>query len=100
MQSGKLDNSEDTRYRKISDDWPVLAFAKSLQVASEAQKILYVVGHVRDPAISYRPTILQDPVSLKLLYLAHYCNWQDAVSLTQNHLVHVFLMPFLASSFL
>ncbi|CAD6578683.1 MAG: hypothetical protein CYPHOPRED_000653 [Cyphobasidiales sp. Tagirdzhanova-0007] len=79
VENGRLDNSEDQQYRRISEDWPVLAFTKNMRVGQKPAKALFVVGHIRDPAISSRSTIQQEPEFLSLLYLAHYGTWQNAL---------------------
>ncbi|KAF7790090.1 hypothetical protein EIP86_001040 [Pleurotus ostreatoroseus] len=54
INSGSLSNTQDTRFRAVSDDWPVFAFAHDLGTISQASSPIVVsVGHVRDPAIEY-----------------------------------------------
>ncbi|KAJ3976289.1 DUF1793-domain-containing protein [Lentinula raphanica] len=55
INTGKLDNIQDTNFRAISDNWPVFAYAHDLgTVSSEAtEPVVIGVGFVRDPAIEY-----------------------------------------------
>jgi hypothetical protein len=82
VKNGSLDDGMDRDFRRIGDNWPVLAFAQSLVLPSnsvEVQTVRFILGHVRDPAISYRPSVVDDVQSLSLLYYAHYGTWQNAV---------------------
>ena len=54
INNGALANTADTNFRAVSDDWPVFAFAHDLgSVTTATDPTLYVVGHIRDPAILY-----------------------------------------------
>jgi hypothetical protein len=54
INNGVLPNTQDTNFRAVQDDWPVFAFAKDLGTVSAASSpVVFVVGHVRDPAIEY-----------------------------------------------
>ncbi|KAK9895539.1 DUF1793-domain-containing protein [Cystobasidium minutum MCA 4210] len=72
VKFGGLDDGEDTQYRRIGENWPVFAFAKSYQVANETKRALFSLGHVRDLGISYRRTVLSHTESLSLLYQHKY----------------------------
>lgn len=79
VRHGRLNDKEDSKYRRIGDNTPILAMSKRMSVSERPESALFAIGHVRDPAISYRPTILEDPVDLKLLYYSKYATWQEAV---------------------
>ena len=55
ISNGSLANTADTYFRPISYSWPVFGFSHDLgTVASAAtEPVVFVVGHVRDPAIQY-----------------------------------------------
>lgn len=55
INNGVLNNTEDTNFRAVSDNWPVFAFAHDLGTVSTTATVpvIYTVGHVRDPAIQY-----------------------------------------------
>jgi hypothetical protein len=51
---GKLDNSKDTNYRPISQDWPVFAFAVDLEIVdSTPASTLFTIGLYQTDAIQY-----------------------------------------------
>lgn len=51
---GKLDNSKDTNYRPISQDWPVFAFLVDLEsVDSSPASTLFTIGLYQTDAIQY-----------------------------------------------
>ncbi|CAO2655195.1 Nn.00g102590.m01.CDS01 [Neocucurbitaria sp. VM-36] len=53
-KTGKLDNSKDTRFRKINDDWPVFGYAMDLgKVGSEPKSNLFTIGLCQDDAIQF-----------------------------------------------
>ncbi|EJF61169.1 hypothetical protein DICSQDRAFT_155261 [Dichomitus squalens LYAD-421 SS1] len=54
IQNTNLANTADTNYRAVSYSWPVFAFVHNLgEVTTSTEPLVYVVGHVRDPAIQY-----------------------------------------------
>ncbi|KAF9226579.1 hypothetical protein BS17DRAFT_814525 [Gyrodon lividus] len=55
INSGALANTFDANFCAVSDHWQVFAFAHNLGTISSTanQPVIYVVGHVRDPAIEY-----------------------------------------------
>lgn len=55
IQTGQLDNSRDTNFRAINNNWPVFALAKDWGsvVESGSNPAVFVVGHARDPVIKY-----------------------------------------------
>lgn len=72
VKFGGLDDGASKDYRRIGQDWPVFAFAKSFKVGNNTERTMFSLGHVRDPGISYRPTVLDRTESLSLLYLRDY----------------------------
>jgi hypothetical protein len=76
VSSGALDGSVDTRMpRAINDAWPVLAFAFDLgSVSAATAPVTLVIGHARDPAVSYLGT----PVPP--LWKAYWPTWQAMVA--------------------
>lgn len=80
---GTLDNTEDTSFRAISDDWPVFAFAEDLgtvtSTATSAQ--VFSIGHFRDPAIEY--IIANGELQSRSAYfLSQYSTVADAVRMS------------------
>ncbi|VDB85451.1 unnamed protein product [Peniophora sp. CBMAI 1063] len=54
ITNGALANTEDTNFRAVQDNWPVLAIAHDLGSIIAAQDpVVFIVGHARDPAIQY-----------------------------------------------
>lgn len=54
VTNGALANTEDTNFRAVQDNWPILAIAHDLGSINVAQDpVVFVVGHTRDPAIQY-----------------------------------------------
>lgn len=54
INNGKLNNTQDSNFRAIQDNWPVFAFAHDLgAVIATTIPVVVSVGHVRDPAIQY-----------------------------------------------
>ncbi|KAJ8076133.1 hypothetical protein PM082_022118 [Marasmius tenuissimus] len=46
---GSLNNTKDTAFRNIGDDWPVFAFSHDLGPVTGTKSIVYAVGLTRDP---------------------------------------------------
>ncbi|KAF9019248.1 DUF1793-domain-containing protein [Hymenopellis radicata] len=54
VTTGTLNNTQDTNYRAIQDNWPVFAFAHNLgDVKTATDPVVVAIGHVRDPVIQY-----------------------------------------------
>ncbi|TBU49426.1 hypothetical protein BD309DRAFT_76359 [Dichomitus squalens] len=55
ISNGALANTADTNFRAVSNNWPVFGFAHNLGTVgtSATAPVVFVVGHVRDPAIQY-----------------------------------------------
>ncbi len=71
--SGSLPNTSDPAFRAIRDRWPVFALHRDLGVVGAAATVpvVFVVGHVRTPAVSYLGTRL-DP-----WWTTQFASWQD-----------------------
>ncbi|PFH52830.1 hypothetical protein AMATHDRAFT_73955 [Amanita thiersii Skay4041] len=55
INNGRLPNTLDTNFRAIQNNWPVFAFAHDLGTvtATSTSPVIFTIGHLRDPAISY-----------------------------------------------
>ncbi|KAF9019246.1 DUF1793-domain-containing protein [Hymenopellis radicata] len=55
INSGSLANTQDTSFRAISNNWPVFALSRDLGsvTAATGAPVVFAIGHIRDPAISY-----------------------------------------------
>ncbi|KAI0779898.1 DUF1793-domain-containing protein [Fomes fomentarius] len=54
INNSKLSNTLDTKFRAISDHWPVFAFAHDLgTVTAVTDPVVFSIGHARDPAVQY-----------------------------------------------
>ncbi|KAK7470513.1 hypothetical protein VKT23_001939 [Stygiomarasmius scandens] len=55
INSGRLNNTQDSEFRAIQDNWPVFAYAHDLGTvnSTSSDPVVYAVGSVRDPAIEY-----------------------------------------------
>ncbi|CAG2106283.1 unnamed protein product [Medioppia subpectinata] len=56
IKTGKLDNTVCNNFRKVSDNWPGIGFARTLTAGAThtaANTVYYGVAHVRRPAIEY-----------------------------------------------
>lgn len=77
--TGALNNTQDTNFRSISPDWPVMALSKDLgDISSESPPVTFTLGLVRDPAISYQTE--SGPQSRSLFFRTQLGSDVDAVS--------------------
>ncbi|KAJ7283979.1 DUF1793-domain-containing protein [Mycena rebaudengoi] len=54
VNNGRLANTLDTGFRAINNNWPVFGLAHDLgSVTRASAPVVFSVGHIRDPAISY-----------------------------------------------
>ena len=57
VKNGKLDNTVDQKFRKISDNWPGIGYARAMTASplkNASPKVEYYgIAHVRRPAIEY-----------------------------------------------
>ena len=89
INNGVLDNTQDTNFRAVEDDWPVFAFAKDLgSVTSATTPVVFSVGHVRDPVIEY--IIADEQLQQRSpFFLSAHSTPADAVS-PSNQIYHRF----------
>jgi hypothetical protein len=80
VSHGRLEDNLDVQYRRIGENWPVFAFAKDLGTVKDVKRTVFALGHVRDPAISHRPSVSSKTLDLSLLYLQAYPTLEDTVS--------------------
>jgi hypothetical protein len=88
VTQGKLDNTMDTGMpRAINDRWPVFAFALDMGNVTASthhptrhaiQQATLVLGHVREPAISYQG----NPVAP--LWRSYWSTWQQMLAATYD----------------
>lgn len=83
ISNGVLPNTQDTDFRAVSDNWPVFALASDLgSVSSSTDSLIFAVGHIRDPAISY--IIANNGHQARSLYF--WSQYSDAASLIESFL--------------
>ncbi|THH06365.1 hypothetical protein EW145_g4138 [Phellinidium pouzarii] len=81
INNGVLENTEDSNFRAVSDNWPVFAFAEDLGevTTSSSSPVVFSVGHFRDPTVEY--IIANDQLQMRSPYfLTAYSTVTDAVS--------------------
>jgi len=82
--SGSLANTNDTKYRAINNDYPIMGFAKDLgSVGSTPVKTLFTIGLYQEQAIQFSSTS-KTPSPVNSLWTAYFANEIDAVSFFQN----------------
>ncbi|KAJ1304799.1 hypothetical protein OPQ81_005935 [Rhizoctonia solani] len=78
LTSGVLSNSQDTNFRGVNNNWPIMALAQNLgMVAAQAQVVTFVLGHSRNPALEYYTTTGTEDRSL--YFLSKFSSEEDAV---------------------
>lgn len=76
--NGTLQNSQDTNYRVISDNWPVFAYAIDLgSVTSSPATTLFSIGLAQTEAIQYASP--SGVVALPSLWTSYFSDDLDAV---------------------
>jgi hypothetical protein len=81
IQHGVLNNTEDTNYRAVSDNWPVFGFSVDLGSVSDisSSPLVFTIGHVRDPVIQY--IVADDQIQQRSSYFwSTFSSVFDAVS--------------------
>jgi hypothetical protein len=77
--NGKLENTSDTNFRAINNQWPVVAYALDLGNITKTSNTLVVgIGLIRDPVVSYRTA--KTTQSLRHLWYSKWSNLGSAVS--------------------
>ncbi|KAH9914014.1 uncharacterized protein B0H18DRAFT_887524 [Fomitopsis serialis] len=79
VDTGRVNpNDNNSTFRDIDDDWPVFPISVDLgSVASLDSPVVWTVGYVRDPSISY--TLSGNTVSLRPYYTTQYPTTEDAL---------------------
>jgi len=85
-RTGTLNNTLDTAFRQVNDQWPCFALSKDLgNINSASDPVVFAVGLTRDPAISYETssgpqgrslyykTQFTDKDAVSIFYLLHHC---------------------------
>jgi hypothetical protein len=76
---GALNGFSDSRYRAISEDWPVFAFVHDLgHVGSEPQSRLFSIGLLQQNAVQFLGA--SGLVKLPSLWKSYFANEAEAVS--------------------
>ncbi|KAJ5738640.1 hypothetical protein N7493_001795 [Penicillium malachiteum] len=77
--NGTLENTINTDYRAISDDWPVFAFSSNLgSVSSSPVSTLFSIGLTQDEAVQFEGASAYGPV--QSLWKAYFDTELDALS--------------------
>ncbi|KAF8745765.1 hypothetical protein RHS02_01031, partial [Rhizoctonia solani] len=78
IKSGVLANTQDSNFRQVGKDWPVLAIAQDLgAVATQAQVATFVLGHSRNPAVQYYTN--NGTQERSLYFLSKFSSEEDAI---------------------
>ncbi len=81
VSQGSLNNTMDTNMpRAINNQWPVFGFNFNLGSVSggATAPIVFVLGHVRQPAVSYQGN------QIAPLWQSYWSNWQQMLGATYN----------------
>ncbi|KAG8689400.1 hypothetical protein FRC08_010964, partial [Ceratobasidium sp. 394] len=77
LASGVLSNSQDTKFRGVSDNWPILAICQNLgNISTQPGVATFVLGHTRNPAVRYITPSGQEDRSL--YFLSKFATEEDA----------------------
>ena len=81
VSQGALDDSQDSAFRAISDNTPVLAFAHALGTVAPGASgsVRYVVGHFLEPAFSYT-AVATNNSDRSLYFMAQYPTLESSLS--------------------
>ncbi|EJF56480.1 hypothetical protein DICSQDRAFT_93645 [Dichomitus squalens LYAD-421 SS1] len=80
INNGVLNNTQDTQFRAVNDNWPVFAFAHDFgTVTAATTPVVYSVGHARDPAIQY-VTVNNGRMALSSYFWTRYSTMADAIA--------------------
>ncbi|KAG8747805.1 hypothetical protein FRC10_011250 [Ceratobasidium sp. 414] len=83
LSTGVLSNSQDTQFRSVSNNWPILAICQSLSgVSTQPAVATFVLGHTRNPAVRYITSSGQEDRSL--YFLSKFTTEEDAVRFVVN----------------
>ncbi|CAE6470684.1 unnamed protein product [Rhizoctonia solani] len=87
LSTGKLANTQDINFRKVSVNWPVMAFAQDLGIVTSGYtgRANFVLGHLRDPVVQYQtPT---SPEARSLYSMSKFLTEEDALKFALNNWV-------------
>lgn len=100
-RTGTLQDTVDGDFRKIMDEEPVFAFAKSFKLNSSStttksytDSVLFTIAHIQDPVVQYasaRGLTYMRPLweswfqSPEILLTYHYLDFSSAFSLASNY---------------
>jgi hypothetical protein len=101
-RTGTLQNAVDHGFRKIREDWPVFAFAKSFKLkkssamvgGSSHDSVRFTIAHIQDPIVQYAATqglIRMQPLwesyfsTAEALLTFHYFDFEKSVKLASNY---------------
>ena len=78
--TGTPSPSQDMNFRKVSDEWPVMALSHDLKdMVRTTEPLVFIMGQSRDPLVQYQgPTSLEDRSAS---FQTQFRNIEDAVSL-------------------
>ncbi|KAG9123840.1 hypothetical protein FRC07_013798 [Ceratobasidium sp. 392] len=78
LSNGALSNSQDTDWRNVNANWPILAISQNLgDVSTQPAVATFVLGHTRNPAVRYISARGQEDRSL--YFLSKFATEEDAV---------------------
>jgi len=79
--AGSLPNTDDPNFRAINNNWPVFALNRALgSVGPSGAQAVFVLGHVRTPAVSYLGT------SYNAWWSKYWTGWQAMLTWFRNDL--------------
>lgn len=79
--AGSLPNTDDPNFRAINNNWPVFAPNRALgSVGPSGAQAVFVLGHVRTPAVSYLGT------SYNAWWSKYWTGWQAMLTWFRNDL--------------
>ncbi|KAG8753718.1 hypothetical protein FRC12_011450 [Ceratobasidium sp. 428] len=83
VSSGALANTQDTQFRGVSSNWPILAISQNLgDVSTQPAVATFVLGHTRNPAVRYIGSNGQE--DRNLYFLSKFATEEDAVRFVVN----------------
>ncbi|TQS36293.1 hypothetical protein Golomagni_03262 [Golovinomyces magnicellulatus] len=82
MNTGKLDNSKDTNFRPINQDYPVFGHAVDLGSVTDKKNTLFTIGLSQEQAMQYASPA--GIVSLPSLWTSYFLTEESALSFFYN----------------
>lgn len=101
-RTGTLQNIVDHGFRKIREDWPVFAFAKSFKLdktlatsgRNSHDSVQFTIAHIQDPIVQYaapKGLVRMQPLwtsfftTTEALLSFHYFDFSTSIKLTSNY---------------